>query len=140
MKRKDFLRSAGIICGAGLVGGMAFLESCKKSSNSSAAQGPTVNFTLDLTQPANSALNNVGGSVALQGVVVAHTSGGFVAVAQACTHQGCNISYNNSATNFVCPCHGATFSTTGAAISGPTSTPVKKYTITQSGNILTIAG
>ena len=140
MNRKQFLSSACALCGLGVVGSLAVLESCKKSSTHT-PQGPTVNFTLDISQPANTALNSVGGSVATQGVVIARTGGStWACVAQACTHQGCNIGYNSNAIRFDCPCHGATFDTNGNGVNGPSEIPVKKYAVTQNGNILTVKG
>ena len=140
MDRKQFIKSSIAFCGLGVIGTAAFLESCKKKTSSAAAQGPTVNFTLDLSIPANASLNSPGGSVASNGVVVANAAGSYIAVAQSCTHNGCNINYNSGANNFVCPCHGGTFDTNGNVTGGPPPAPVKKYTVTKSGNILTIQG
>ena len=139
MDRRKFLQNACALCGIGIAGA-ALIEGCKKSSTSTDPQGPTVNFTLDLSQSANASLNTAGGSVASNGVVVANNSGTIIAVAQSCTHAGCSIAYNASGHNFVCPCHGGTFDTSGNVTSGPPPAPVKKYTVTQSGHILTIAG
>ena len=60
MDRRKFLKTSGALCGMGLVGSALLVESCKKSSNTSAAQGPTVNVTLDLSQSTNSALKSIG--------------------------------------------------------------------------------
>ncbi len=49
--------------------------------------------------------------------VVQESPGTFIAFSLSCTHQGCLI--NASGTGFRCPCHGATFSGTGAHLSGP---------------------
>ncbi len=140
MDRKEFLKSGLLACTAGATGIALFLESCKKSNTGTSAQGPTVNFTLDLSQSANSALKTAGGSLSTQGVVVAYDGSSYFAVAQACTHQGCSVSYNNPNHTFVCPCHGAVFSQGGAAKSGPVSIDLKSYTCTLNGNILTVAG
>jgi cytochrome b6-f complex iron-sulfur subunit len=139
MNRKEFLRLSALAVAGVAVGGSSFLESCSKSSTN--PSGPTVDFSLDLTQAANAALNNVGGSVYSQGVIVVkNTATTFVAVAQACTHEGCTVAYNGIASDFVCPCHGGTYSLTGSVISGPPPSPLKSYTVTQSGNILTVKG
>jgi cytochrome b6-f complex iron-sulfur subunit len=139
MDRRNFLKTS-CLCGLGIAGTAAFMESCKKSGVSTAAQGPTVNFTLDLTQPANASLNTAGGSVSSNGVVVANTGSSFIAVAQSCTHQGCSIAYNKNGSDFVCPCHGGTFDINGNVTAGPPPAPVKKYTVTKNGNILSVAG
>jgi len=141
MHRRKFFKTSLALGGLGIVGTAAFLESCSKNNTSTAAQGPTVNFTLDLSQQVNAALNTSGGSVASNGVIVANTGGNtFVAVAQACTHAGCSIGYNFNQNDFVCPCHGGTFDTNGNVTSGPPPAPLKKYTVSKNGNILTISG
>lgn len=135
MDRRNFLKSSITLCGVGVVGSLAFLESCKKSNP------PTTNsFTLDLTQSANSALNNSGGYIYSNGVVVANHNGSFIAVAEACTHNGCSVQYNGSGNNFICPCHNGVFNANGTVKSGPPPTALKKYTVSKSGSILTITG
>jgi cytochrome b6-f complex iron-sulfur subunit len=121
-----------------MAGAAAFLESCSKTDVS--PQGPTVDFTLDLSLPANAALNTAGGSLATSGVIIANTGSGMVAVAQSCTHQGCSIAYNNGGQNFVCPCHGGTYDLSGNVTGGPPPAPVKKYTTTLTGTMLHVAG
>jgi len=96
-------------------------------------------LTLDLTNPSYSVLNTAGGSVIYLGVIIANTgAGGFVALSSACTHAGCTISYNNSAKNFPCSCHGSLFSTTGSVLNGPAATALKSYSVSKSGDILTV--
>jgi cytochrome b6-f complex iron-sulfur subunit len=140
MNRRDFLKSSGAVCGISALGTLAFLESCQKDNTSTTPQGPNVNFTIDLTQPIYSALNNSGGSVALNGVVIANIGTSIVAIAQKCTHNGCSIGYNSAAKDFVCPCHGGTFDLNGNVTAGPPPSPLKVYTVTKNGDILTISG
>ena len=136
MERRDFLKNTLAVCGLGLLP-VGIIQSCTKSSNS----GPTnVNFTLDLTNSANSVLNTVGGALTANGVIVIRKSATvFVALSATCTHEGCAVSYNASSTNVVCPCHGGVFnSSTGAVISGPPPSALSTYTATLSGNILMV--
>lgn len=142
MDRRKFLKTSCTLGILGAAGAAVFIESCNKndSSGSGTPQGPTVNFNLDLTQPANSALNSSGGAVASNGVVVVNTSGTYIALAQSCTHNGCAVGYSQSGNNFVCPCHGGTFDINGKVTSGPPPAPLKKYGVTQNGSILTIQG
>jgi cytochrome b6-f complex iron-sulfur subunit len=139
MDRRNFLKTSGALCGLS-IGLATFIESCKKDNASATPQGPNVNFTLDLAQPANNSLNTPGGSLASQGVVVANSGGSFIAIAQSCTHNGCSVAYNQSGNDFVCPCHGGTYDTNGNVTSGPPPAPLKKYSVIQNGNILTISG
>ncbi len=140
MDRRNFFRTSFLVGGLGVAGTVAFLESCKKNNTPPSPQGPTVNFTLDLTLPANASLNNPGGSLSSNGVVIANVGGSYIAVAQSCTHNGCSVGYNSGGNNFVCPCHSGVFDTNGNVVSGPPPAPLKKYSAVKNGNILTISG
>ena len=61
MDRKQFLRSTLFLGGLGLASSALLVESCKKSSSTSSAQGPSANFTLDISQSPYTALKTVGG-------------------------------------------------------------------------------
>ena len=87
-------------------------------------------------------LANVGGSALINApgysdpvcgfdiVIVAQPAAGqFVAFSAACTHECCTVNYNASAKQFDCHCHGSVFSTTGAVVSGPASTPLPKLAV-----------
>jgi cytochrome b6-f complex iron-sulfur subunit len=140
VNRKEFLKTTALAL-AGVALGPAFLESCSKGN--ATPQGPSVNFTVDLNASANAALKDVGGYIYSNGVIIARISTldlGFIALAQKCTHSGCNIAYNSSSQTFICPCHNGTFDLNGNVISGPPQSPVLKYSITRNNNILTIQG
>ena len=126
MDRKDFLFSACAACG--VTSALMFIDGCSKDS--------APNFTLDLTQPANAALANVGGSVIHGSVIVIKLSSGFEALSLICTHQGCTVNYTGS--GFACPCHGSMYNINGVVTRGPAPSNLPQYTVTQSGNILTI--
>ena len=142
MDRKEFLKMSCGLCGISVLGTSVLLESCNKNtSGSTTPQGPTVNFTLDLTKPVNASLNSPGGSLPSNGVIVVCTTlTSYYAIAQTCTHAGCSINYDKNGNDFVCPCHGATYDTNGNVTGGPAPAPLKKYTVTKNGNILTVAG
>jgi len=140
MNRKEFLRATALTLAAAAVGS-SFLESCAKTNTS--PQGPSVNFTVDLSKAAFSALNAMGGYAYSNGVVITRISSGtdgFIALSQTCTHQGCTIAYQATSMMFVCPCHGGTYDPNGNVTGGPPTSPVKKYAVTRSNNILTIKG
>jgi Rieske Fe-S protein len=44
-----------------------------------------------------------------------------------CTHEGCTVS-NFSGSQFVCPCHGSTYSTSGSVVQGPANRPLQQFT------------
>ncbi|HEY3330441.1 MAG TPA: Rieske (2Fe-2S) protein [Capsulimonadaceae bacterium] len=44
------------------------------------------------------------------------------ALSPKCPHNGCPVTFDDSKKQFLCPCHTALFSDTGAVISGPSPT------------------
>jgi cytochrome b6-f complex iron-sulfur subunit len=135
VNRRNFVKTSCLICG-GAITGIALFDSCKKSD----PQGPTVDFTLDLSQSGNSVLNNSGGSLPSNGVIVVNSASTFIAIAQQCTHNGCSVGYNSNSNNFICPCHNGTFDINGNVTGGPPSIALKKYSVTKNGNLLTVKG
>jgi cytochrome b6-f complex iron-sulfur subunit len=100
---------------------------------------PKSNLVIDLSLADYSALNTAGGSKVVDGIIIANTgSNGFIALASACTHQGTQLKYNSKSNSFECFSHGSVFSSTGSVITGPASVALQTYTITKSGNILTV--
>lgn len=139
MTRRDLIQKV-LLGGTTLIVLPSVLESCAKPDpGPGPGPGGSGDLTIDLASPSNSALNTVGGSVVTSGVIVANIgSGQFVALASTCTHMGCTIGYSSANNNFPCPCHGSVFSTTGSVLNGPAGTALKSYTVTRSGDILTI--
>ncbi|MBL7849942.1 MAG: Rieske 2Fe-2S domain-containing protein [Cyclobacteriaceae bacterium] len=142
MERNEFLRllgTAGIAVCAG-----CSLESCSSSSDPapSGNPGPSgIDFTLDLTAPANTALNSDGGFVYNSGVIVVCLSASlkvYTAVSQACTHQGTTIGFDAANGNFLCPAHGSRFSTNGAVVNGPAATSLRKFNTSLTGTNLRV--
>lgn len=140
MERKDFLAQMGV--GAALVFGFSCLGGCSKSSSSSVTPAPSgVDFTLDLSASSNANLKVPGGFIYSGGIIVAYTlASTYVAVSQACTHEGVTINYDKTNKQFWCPSHGAKFSESGAVVLGPASLALKQYTTILTGNSLRIMG
>src|SRR5687767_3456987 len=112
MERKEFLALLGMGTCAALTG---CLGGCKKDDPSG------VDFTLDLSDPANANLSRSGGGYLYhEGVLVARTSGGvFVAVSRYCTHQDTSLEYRVVTNVFHCPNHNAEFGTDGRVVRQP---------------------
>jgi cytochrome b6-f complex iron-sulfur subunit len=101
-----------------------------------------VNNAIALTIDASSPLNAVGGAALVQTsagpFLVAQTSAGsFTALTAVCTHQGCTVSGFQSS-QYVCPCHGSTYSTSGAVIQGPAPSPLRSFATRFAAGVLTI--
>ncbi len=136
MNRKEFLQNLGLSAGALLatycLGGL--------SACSSEGVQPTgsVDFIIDLNDAAYAALNDVGGFIKKDGVVIAQTSADvFVAVTQICSHEGLKrIEYRKSKNDFYCGAHGASFSTSGSGNNSAAKAGLKVYNIDISGSQL----
>ncbi len=140
MQRREFL---GSLTGPVVAACAVCLGACNKSSSggSNGTSTATANFTLDLSTQ----LLTVGSSVAANGVLVARLTSGntpsaFVAVQQACTHQGTSINFVSPSQGFLCPNHGAIFNTAGANTGGQSTAALKVYTVSVSGSTMTVSG
>ena len=125
------------LCALGIIP-IGVFESCKKTSNTTA---PTnVNFTVDLSNAANAALNTVGGYLIVNGIIVIRNSATeFSAFSAACTHEGATVHYNAGSARIVCSKHNGIYNaTSGGVVSGPPPAALAKYTVTQSGTVLTV--
>ncbi len=139
MERKEFLSLLG--SGSASMLAVMCLGGCSKSGNTAGNMTPPANvdFALDLSLPVNAALAGIGGYLYANGIIVAHSvSGNYVAVSQACTHQGVTVKYIGSSHNFYCIAHGSSFSETGAVTGGPASGSLKQYQTSLSGTMLRI--
>ncbi len=58
------------------------------------------------------------------GVYLVHTSEGFFALSEVCTHLGCLTAWNQELGIIKCPCHGSQFSRNGTVIEGPAPKPL----------------
>jgi cytochrome b6-f complex iron-sulfur subunit len=95
-------------------------------------------LTIDLTAAKYSDLGSAGGFVMEGDIIIINTGDGFIALSSICTHQGCPVSYDSGSNNLPCPCHGSVYSTSGSVLQGPADAPLKKYELTQEGDILII--
>jgi len=137
MERKEFLSILGI--GAAAVACSYCFGGCTNPNAGSNITAPAnVDFTLDLTNAAYSALKNVGGYVYNAGVIVAHAQSGYVAVSQSCTHQGTTIVFDAGGNSFFCPAHGSRFSLNGGVINGPAANALGSYKTALTGNSLRV--
>ena len=143
MNRRDVIQKF-LLGGTVLAIVPSVLESCTKSTatdpsptiSPSSPSGSAINLDLSLTE--NSTLNSVGSSKLVQNILIINTGTKIVALSAFCTHQGCTVGYNSGAKDIECPCHGSTYSLTGSVTNGPAISPLRSYTVSQTGNLLTI--
>ncbi|HYW97448.1 MAG TPA: Rieske 2Fe-2S domain-containing protein [Bacteroidales bacterium] len=137
MKRREFIPTA-ILSSVVITTLPVLASSCKKDNVTPSIQGGEL--TVDLSSPANSSLKQDGGYIYTNNIFV-YNSGNenYLALSDICTHAGCSLNYNSGQEDLYCPCHGSVFSLTGSVVQGPARTPLPKYKVSRSGNILTIS-
>ena len=140
MTRQEFFKLAGIGAAAAVVlpacfaGGL--VTSCREEDGNVTPSPTNVDFNVDVS---SGSLATNGGFMVSNGIVIARTNtGSFLAVSAACTHQGTNVNYNASGNNFVCPNHGAKFSSNGAVTNGPATKNLTSYKTTLTGTTLRV--
>lgn len=90
----------------------------------SSSLGPSSSFT-GLSEPAMRTIQieQIDGwrkTVLAKTVYVTNTENGQIRVlTSVCPHLGCTVPWNKEKKEFVCPCHGGTFTKDGTRVSGP---------------------
>jgi cytochrome b6-f complex iron-sulfur subunit len=129
-------------------GALGILEGCSSpTSPGNVPSLPSLNGTrvaggVTLTVDAASPLSNTGSAALVQTAIgdflVARTGQStFVALTATCTHQTCTITGFGSG-QYVCPCHGSTFDTSGRVLAGPAPASLRQYPTQFTNNVLTI--
>ncbi|MDB5241728.1 MAG: Rieske (2Fe-2S) protein [Spirosoma sp.] len=95
-------------------------------------------FTVDMNTSANAALLKQGGYIVQNNVVIANTSKGYVAVTVVCSHEG-QRKVTLRSDEFYCPQHGARYDLSGKGLNSEGRNGVMVYSVTQSGNVLTVS-
>lgn len=141
--RKTFLRTAG---SAALFAAMGIgLTSCGVSDSDDDSpdleiDGNTVR--LNLASSDYSMLNNQNGWIRIGGqaaLLLVNVDGTLIrAFSQVCPHQGCSDAWAYSNQRFTCQCHNSVFENTGARVAGPATADLTEYSVSRSGDMLTV--
>ena len=92
----------------------------------------TINDTSPLTPIGGAALIRASGNNYLASRTGAAT---FVVLTAVCTHEQCTVEgFRNN--QYVCPCHGSTYSTSGSVVVGPATRALTQFASTFTGNVL----
>ena len=146
MTRKEFLAKLGMGAGV-LIIAPVILNSCEESENNEPSDNGSddsggddkVDFTIDLTNDDNSDLNQEGGYVYQNDIIIAYLGNEeYIALSKICTHQGCTVEYDHAGGQIECDCHGSVFSQTGSVIEGPAEDALKEYNTELNGQDLRI--
>lgn len=130
MTRKEFLGKIGI--GAAFVITASCLGSCSKDGRNG------VDFILDLEATENSALQNVGGYIIKDRIVVVRAEdGNYYAATQICSHENkAEIVFRNN--EYYCTDHGAKFDLNGDGLNSKGSKGIAVYNTTLTNNQLRV--
>jgi menaquinol-cytochrome c reductase iron-sulfur subunit len=59
--------------------------------------------------------------------VVRRPNGTTLALSNTCTHMQCNVHWDTSLNQFLCPCHGGLYDMVGANVGGPPPSPLPRW-------------
>jgi len=141
MERKEFLRSLG--AGAAFALTFPCLQGCSKDDDGGEKIPiPTgVDFTIDLNSTEGQGLQNNGGFILKNFVVVVkNLQGNFIAASQICSHQQTEAVrfIEDDGGIFSCSTHGSQFNQTGQPLNSITNNPLKIFQTALNGNILRV--
>lgn len=144
MNRKEFLKSIG--AGAAFAITFSCLGGCTNDNGDIFPEDIALEpdpvtgalLTLDLSAASSSALNNNGGYLIKNRIVVAKDlSGNYVAATVRCSHEPRDeITFRNN--EYYCTAHGARFNIAGTGLNSKGRNNLKVYTTSLDGNILSI--
>ncbi|HEX7071659.1 MAG TPA: Rieske 2Fe-2S domain-containing protein [Rhodothermales bacterium] len=94
---------------------------------------------IDLTSEKGSPLAAEGGYlyVSQSQTIVINVDGSYRAFSSTCTGDGCAVDRFVEA-RMVCSCDASAFSNNGLPMAGPARTPLARYAVTHSGNLVTV--
>ncbi|WP_445381596.1 QcrA and Rieske domain-containing protein [Robiginitalea sp. IMCC43444] len=140
MERKAFLRTLG--AGAAFALTFPCVQGCSKDGDGGGQPIPTgIDFTVDLSGPDGTALQNNGDFILRNDVVVVRNlEGNFVAASQICSHQGYDqVRFVQSQGGiFQCSVHGSQFDQNGTPLNAITQNPLKIFQTSLNGDLLRI--
>ncbi len=71
-------------------------------------------------------------------VLIRQKNGTVVALSAVCTHLGCIVQWQKDKEEFLCPCHGGRFSSTGLVLGGPPPKPLESIPIATANGTITV--
>jgi Rieske Fe-S protein len=71
-------------------------------------------------------------------LLLRHDDGGWQAITAHCTHRGCVVDWNASASEWQCPCHGSRYGADGHVVKGPAERPLVVAPSRQEGDALVV--
>lgn len=150
VSRKEFLRTAGSVALFAALG--INLTSCSVNDSNDPPppipdpNSPAINIsgntiTIDLSHSTTQNLKNPGQWLLIPAAstLVVNVDGSVIrAFTSICTHEGCSTNWQFDSSRFTCTCHGSQFNTAGRVVRGPAVADLAEFTVTRSGDTLSI--
>jgi Rieske Fe-S protein len=131
MRRREVVKLGMLAIGCAGCGGGGDEMPVDAAGTTSGFEICGANICFHLTDPTNAALLDVNGArpanVPDKIVIVRLSATEFSVVSRICTHNGCNVSYQPSAMELVCGCHGSRFTATGVVTREPATRNLRSY-------------
>lgn len=131
VNRRQFLTvSSGLLAGA-------FLSACLNFSDEEPEPKPVPLDPGEVPPAGGAPLHN-----SSERFFLINNDDGLLAFSTRCTHQGCNVRWEDARNEFHCPCHGSTFNRHGEPTNGPAPRPLDLLAVTvePSGKVVVTAG
>lgn len=147
MERRQFLSWVGV---GMLASSFPFaLAACSPTEEQAEAEGDTGDNAGDPVAPLETTVDDQGfqalatreqlalGPVLVESltvpVLIFEIDGEIAALNPTCTHRGCTVDLQEDGT-FLCPCHGAQYTTAGAVTKGPAEDPLTAFEVKAEGD------
>jgi Rieske Fe-S protein len=62
-------------------------------------------------------------------VYIDREGGGYRALSATCSHLGCRVTWNETKSQYLCPCHGGTYDREGRVVAGPPPAPLRRVNL-----------
>lgn len=148
--RRDFIERVGMTAVMSTFG-LSFFTACSETEepNQPTNQTPPPTSTNGLTVSGNTiridlnlqtALAATGGWLLVidAQTLVVNVGGSYRALTSVCTHSACDRNWTFTNNKFTCTCHGSEFDTSGTVLQGPANQPLRSFSTSVSGSILTV--
>jgi len=135
MKRRDFINWVGLGWIASSLP-VAIAACSSQPSTSTSDNWQRVGTVKELDQTGQLLVKNspVGNLL----VVGTSQTPNLIAVDPTCTHKGCTVDWKADTKKFACPCHRAEYGVDGQVQKGPTTKPLKTYTVKIEGDSVVV--
>jgi Rieske Fe-S protein len=123
--RREFIEKSGVLAFCSLGFGELMLSCARKDTGNPIQPSGGNTFTIDLTDPKNTALENAGGALKFivpgqskPVIVIRKSISQVIALSSMCTHLGNEVGLPLGGI-LTCPAHGSVFDLSGNRIAGP---------------------